>query len=89
MTSETNLFYEEELAQSRAAAHALAKHRKTYTVLLAYDVPYYSQVTVEAHTQEEARRKAIEEADEASFDAGWDAASDTRVVDVSWEGSDA
>lgn len=58
----------------------------TFTVLLAYDVPYYCQVQVEARNKDEAIAKAMA-ADEAGFEAGWDAASDTRVVDISWEGN--
>jgi hypothetical protein len=55
---------------------------KTFKVTLAYDVPYYATVTVQANNEEEAKNIASLQVDETMFDASWDAASDTRVVEI-------
>lgn len=58
---------------------------KTYSVLLAYDVPYYATVIVEADSPEEANAKALAAAVDESFDPSWDASSDYRVADSAVE----
>lgn len=55
---------------------------KTYEIVLAYDVPCYAAIKVEAETPEEAARLALRKAEEedVSFQPEWDAAGDIRIA---------
>lgn len=55
---------------------------KRYSVLLAYDVPCYATIIVEADSPEEAERIAMtDKAACADFEPSWDASSDVRLAD--------
>jgi hypothetical protein len=58
---------------------------KRYSVLLAYDIPCYATVIVEADSHEEAERKALDAFDETDFEPCWENWDDLRVVDGSEE----
>lgn len=58
---------------------------KRYSVLIAYDVPCYATVIVEANNHEEANAKALAMADDTIFEPCWDGSDDYRVADAAME----
>ena len=61
---------------------------KKFTVTLAYDVPCYAEIKVEAEDAEQAKQKALAEAWNHVFEPMWDGAGDYRVVDTCTKGRD-
>jgi hypothetical protein len=55
---------------------------KRWSILLAYEVTYYAEILVDAETEEEAKRVALDAAVTADFRPYLDAPSDTRIEDI-------
>jgi hypothetical protein len=58
---------------------------RKYHVLMAYDVPYYHTIVVEARNAANAEKIAqakLAHIDSSLFEPAWDGSSDYRVVDI-------